>query len=120
MWRSFFWLPLIASCAPRDGAQVIAADPCQVITDRGALASCVGKRVTLRGTISRTKSPGILGVDVDAPYALADQLGEATGTLESYTIEPQPPGELVRASKGPGTYYALRDGVGLAKARLAI
>ena len=117
MWRSFFWLPLVATCTPRDA---VVPEPGQVITDRRELAARVGERVTLRGPISRTRSPGILGVDIDADDALADQLGEATGTLETYTIEPQPPDEPVGASRGPGTYYRLQEGGRLAKARLAI
>jgi hypothetical protein len=86
-----------------------------VITERTQLAGCVGQVVTLRGMVTRTKIPTILGVDVDAGFA--DQLGEATGTLAQYTVAPQLPGEPIRAQRSPGTYYALHDGAGLAKAR---
>ena len=121
MWRSFFWLPLVATACGHPDAPASKPDepPCQVLTDQSQLAACVGKRVTIRGPVSRSKIPSILGVDVAADYALSDQLGEATGTLATYTIEPQPPGELVHASKGPGTYYILHDGEAIAKARPA-
>jgi hypothetical protein len=129
MWRSFFWLPLVSTCghSPDPPASVRTSEtepttaPCETLTDRSQLAACVGKRVTLRGVVSRSKIPSILGVDVDAAYALSDRLGVATGTLTTYTIPEREPGELVMASKGPGTYYSLTalDGNGLAKAEAA-
>jgi hypothetical protein len=96
--------------------------PCSRVIERAAdIPACVGKTITIRGPVTRTKQPTILGVDVDAAYELSDQLGEATGLLETYTIEERKPGEPIVASRGPGTYYALRDpsGVGLVRAKAA-
>ena len=128
MWRSFLWLPLVSTCghSPDPPASVVgSAEPgttCETLTEKSQLAACVGKRVTLRGVVSRTKIPSILGVDVDAAYELSDRVGVATGTLATYTIpEPDPNDPIVMASKGPGTYYSLTalDGNGLAKASAA-
>lgn len=120
MWRSFFWLPLVSTCG--HAPDPTASTTCETLTERSQLAACVGKRVTLRGVVSRTKIPSILGVDVDADYELSERVGVATGTLTTYTLpEPDPDDPLVAASKGPGTYYALTalDGNGLAKASAA-
>lgn len=134
MWRSFLWLPLVSTCAhapdgpgptnkpePEPTAQPTPAKSCELVTDREQLAACVGKTVTLRGVVSRSKIPSILGVDVDAAYSLSDQVGVATGTLGTYTIRERGPDEPIVASKGPGTYYSLAalDGNGLAKASAA-
>lgn len=116
MRRLLLWLPIVMACAPTDRP----GSPCMQITDRAQLAGCVGQRVTVRGTVTRTKQPTILGVDVDAEYALSDRTATATGVLRRYTIEPPDP-DATEASRGPGTYYALRDpsGLELAKARAA-
>jgi hypothetical protein len=122
MWRSFLWFPLVSTCGHSSDPPASVSAPCETLTDRSQLAGCVGKRVTLRGVVSRSKIPSILGVDVDAEYELSDRLGEATGTLATYMIfEQDPNDQIVRASKSPGTYYALHalDGNGLAKAKPA-
>lgn len=96
-------------------------DSCQLVTRADEVPRCVGKQITLRGVVSRTKQPQILGVDVEADYALSDQLAEATGLLVTYTVEAQKPGGLMMQSKGPGTYYRLTtaDGIGAVTARAA-
>src|SRR4051794_18135778 len=81
------------------------------------VAACAGKTVTLRGVVSRTKIPTLLGVDIGDGESLADQPAEATGVLESYTEPEQPADGLQRAGRGPGTYWRLRGDDGLAKAR---
>jgi hypothetical protein len=95
-------------------------ETCQVVLQADQVARCVGKTVTLRGLVTRTKIPTILGVDVDADYALSDQVAEATGLLVTYSVEAPRPGEPIVQSRGPGTYYRLTtaDGVGLVRAKL--
>ena len=121
MWRSFLWLPLVSTCGHVPDPPASVGASCETVTDRARLAACVGKTVTLRGVVSRTKVPSILGVDVDADYELSDRVGVATGKLATYTIRERGPDEPIVASKGPGTYYALTalDGNGLAKASAA-
>lgn len=112
MWIA--WLVLVTACAHSAGSG--GGDRCVVIEREQDLAGCVGKTVTVRGVVSRTKIPAILGVEV-SESDLADQIAEATGVLATYTI----PEDIDRdgmhsAHKGPGTYYTLRDpsGQGLA------
>ncbi len=92
-----------------------------LIDTREQLAACVGKTVTLRGTVSRTKSPEILGVEIDSTGDdLADQLAEATGVLATYVIPQDIDADgLHSAHKSPGTYYVLQVDGGLAKPRAA-
>ncbi len=113
MWHGMAWLLLATACAHTPPH----TEPCAVIEREQDVAACVGKTVTLRGVVSRTKIPAILGVDV-AESGLADQLAEATGVLATYTV-PEDHEELPSAHKGPGTYYALHDpsGQGLATPR---
>lgn len=97
-----------------------------VLTDPAELDRHIGELVTLRGTLSRTKIPTILGVDVagPAPDALAERPAEATGVLEREVITQE---ELDRqiaeigqfANRGAGTFYQLirPGGGGLATPR---
>jgi hypothetical protein len=97
----------------------MAMTPCQLVEAQADVGACVGRTITLRGRVTRSKIPTILGVDVDASDALADRLAEATGVLETYVIEPPPAGAPVAAGRGPGTYRRLvaAGGAGLATAR---
>jgi hypothetical protein len=99
-----------------------------VLTDPADLDRHVGQLVTLRGTLTRTKIPTLLGVDVagPAPDALAERPAEATGVLEREVVTQQ---ELDRqiaemgqfANRGAGTFYRLirEGGGGLAEPRAA-
>ncbi|MCH2132852.1 MAG: hypothetical protein MK116_03785 [Phycisphaerales bacterium] len=84
-----------------------------VILDRSDhLDHHVGELVTIQGTVSRTRIPQIIGVDVGEGSDLAGQYAEATGVLFCWTVTPeahasmQVMGNLV-ATRGPGTYYSL-------------
>ncbi len=86
-----------------------------VITDRNQLDSHIGEVVTIRGQVTDTKWPTILGVRVssDSPD-LRGQLAEATGRLEKWTLTQ----EAIDAANaiagpiqtdGPGIKYRLFD-----------
>src|SRR4051812_7173011 len=94
MWHGMAWLVLATACAHSAGSSGTgsssgsgsgSSDPCAVIEREQDVAACLGKTVTLRGVVSRTKIPSILGVDV-AEANLGDKLAEATGVLATYTI----------------------------------
>ncbi|HUS65094.1 MAG TPA: hypothetical protein VMZ28_11150 [Kofleriaceae bacterium] len=85
-----------------------------VLTDAAELDRHVGELVTLRGTLTRTKIPTILGVDVHGPAsdALADRPAEATGTLEREVITQEALDAQIAemgqfANRGAGTFYRL-------------
>ena len=99
-----------------------------VLTDPATLDAHVGQLVTLRGTLTRTKIPTILGVDVEgpAPDALADRPAEATGTLEREVVTQEELDAQIAtmgqfANRGAGTFYRLvrPGGGGLASPRAA-
>ena len=85
-----------------------------VLTDPDDLADHVGRWVTIRGEVSQTKLPTILGVDValDAP-ALRGRRAQASGYLLSWLVTPsqiqaandRAGGEI--AHRGPGRFYEL-------------
>jgi len=86
-----------------------------IITHPNDLGSAIGLLVTLRGVVSESKIPTLLGVDVtsDEPD-LRGKPGEATGLLEMSTVTQE---ELDREqlrrgtlpTRGPGSYYRLVD-----------
>jgi hypothetical protein len=105
-----------------DGVAVLT--PPRVITDRAELAGAVGELVTLRGALSRTRIPTILGVDVEASSAGHEQPAEATGWLEREVVTQAEIDARVASSgqyanRGAGTFHRLvaPDGAGLATAR---
>lgn len=65
-----------------------------IIADATELARHLGQRVTRRGTVSRTKIPEILGVEVEGAAIAAPE-----------------PGAAITASKGAGTYLVVLDAV---------
>lgn len=121
--RRFAVAAVLFACSGGGKAETVknVNDSCQLVTRADQVPKCVGKQITLRGVVSRTKQPSILGVDVEADYALSDQLGEATGLLVTYTVEAQTPDKPLIQSKGPGTYYRLTtaDGIGTVTAKAA-
>jgi hypothetical protein len=107
---------------PRTDGEAALVPP-TVITDAAAVPAAVGTLVTLRGELTRTKIPTLLGVDVDEGDAQADAPAEATGWLESDTTTQAEIDERVAESgqyahRGAGTTYRLvaLDGNGLASA----
>jgi hypothetical protein len=112
------WLLPLVLLACGGARPMTSIPPCQLIEAEADVAACVGRTVTLRGRIARTKIPTLLGVDVDAADELADRPAEATGMLQRYIVEPPPAGAPIAASRGPGTYLRLVGaGGGLATAR---
>ena len=78
----------------------------------------VGRRVELVGVVSRSKSPQILGVDVDDLRLYAGRKMRVTGILRQWTYTQAdidrwerkigaPPGGI--SIRGPGTYYYLDE-----------
>jgi len=77
--------------------------------------TAIGLLVTLRGVVSESKIPTLLGVDIlsDNPD-LRGKPAEATGLLEKSTVtQEQLDREQLRrgtvSTRGPGTYYRLVD-----------
>ncbi len=93
-----------------DPAPSSTTDPAPpTITDRAQLDQHLGQLVTIRGGVTQTKMPTIIGVDVDAAYELTNQLGQATGILMRYTIteDDQLRNGMIVVIRPPGTYYKL-------------
>ena len=112
-----------AARVPRaDGELALVAPP--LIEDEAALAAAAGTLVTLRGELSRTRIPTILGVDVDPGSADGGDRAEATGWLESTEVtQAELDAEIAEhgqfAHRGPGTFRRLvaPDRKGLAAAQ---
>jgi hypothetical protein len=103
---------VVCSCGQDDPA---AGSP-PVITREDQLDAHVGELVTVRGTVTDTKWPTILGVDVaSGDPDLRGRQGEATGMLERYVVTQEELDALTAEmggpfqNRGPGTFYRLRD-----------
>src|SRR5687767_11610240 len=84
--RALLLVVLAVACSSSHPRRSPAMPP--VLTDPAQLDAHVGQVVTLRGVVSRTKVPTLLGVDVD-DSELADQPAEATGRLEREVVTQQ-------------------------------
>jgi len=86
-----------------------------IITDRSQLDSHVGKIVTIRGQVTNTKFPTILGVDVSSNSPdLRGQFAEATGLLKKSTVTQEDinNADAIAGSiqnNGPGVKFRLFD-----------
>jgi len=69
----------------------------------------VGKLITIKGTVTNTKIPTIMGIDIlsDDPD-LRGQLGIATGILQK-TVFTEDKIDKYSANRGAGTFYNLKD-----------
>jgi|GEM_PF-2849177 len=84
--------------------------PPVVLTSRDQLDAHVGQLVTLRGEVSNTKIPEILGVDVQSNHPdLRGQYAEATGVLHRYVVTPDEIEAANFANRGAGVFYRLKD-----------
>jgi hypothetical protein len=96
------------AAAPAAAAPVVMADPAR-------LEAAVGQSVTIRGVVSNTKIPTILGVDVESEAPdLRGSVGSATGILEKRTVTQAAIDREIAAHgqfahRGPGTFYRLAD-----------
>jgi hypothetical protein len=86
-----------------------------VLTRHAQLDAHLNELVTLRGEVSNSKIPTLLGVDVSSDEPdLRGQEAEATGVLVRWKVTQQ---ELDAAiaehgmfqHRGPGTFYRLRE-----------
>jgi hypothetical protein len=73
--------------------------------------SDIGKWVRIEGIVSSSKMPDIHGIDVEMPpdQDLRGRLAWAEGILVSYTVTPEQIKSRVIQSRGPGTFYWLKD-----------
>lgn len=85
------------------------------VTDQSKLDLYIGKIITIRGMVTNTKIPTILGVDVRSDYPdLRDEVGEATGVLIKWTVTKDELDKAIKekkefANRGPGTFYRLKE-----------
>jgi hypothetical protein len=91
-----------------------AKDPEQlqilVLTSQDQLDEHIGEVVIIRGFVLNTKIPTILGVDVESDSPdLRDEMAEATGLLERYTVTEEEIAKADYATRGAGDYYRLED-----------
>jgi hypothetical protein len=104
MRRHAFCLVLIAGCAARNATP--SSHTCSVLNNQSQVEACVGKTITIRGKVSGTPRPSIIGVDVDASPDLFEKWGHAMGTLEKNgaTFVLKDAGALAKAhpTKSPG------------------
>jgi hypothetical protein len=103
---------MVCSCG-RDGKEAGSAP---LITREDQLDAHVGEVVTVRGKVTNTKVPTILGADVAlGDPDLRSRRGEATGILERYVVTQEELDALTAEmggpfqNRGPGTFYRLRD-----------
>ena len=81
-----------------------------VLTDYAELDAHVGELVTVRGEVSNSKIPTILGVDVQSSDPdLRGQQAEATGVLQRSVVTPESLERVDFAHRGPGVFYRLKD-----------
>lgn len=79
------------------------------ITTRANLDNYVNTLVTVKGEISNTKIPQILGIDVDCnEYNPRGKIGIATGILIK-TIVLEKDVERYSQNRGAGVFYRLKD-----------
>ena len=79
-----------------------------VVTEPNNLDSYIGKEIIIKGKVSNTKIPTILGVDVNSFQPdLRGNMAQAQGVLKKWIVPESSKrnGEATRRS--PGTYYRL-------------
>ncbi len=80
-----------------------------VITDKSQLDSYVGKFVIIKGLVTNTKIPTILGVDISSDnHFLKGKYAKAEGLLIKWTIKPEDTDSFSQ-SRNPGIYYRLKE-----------
>ena len=80
-----------------------------VITRESQREAAVGRRVTIRGVLTRTKIPTVCGIDVGDAYELSDRNVVVNGVLQRTVVPPRDPSAPEAASRGPGTFYLVVD-----------
>lgn len=92
----------LASCTPSQRSTVL--------TQAAQLDAHVGDVVTIRGEVTNTKIPTIIGVDVQScDPDLRGRRAEATGVLQRHVVTPEQIAEANYANRGAGVFYRLKD-----------
>ena len=81
----------------------------EIIESSEQLDKYVGKSITIKGAVTNTKIPTIMGIDIlsDNPN-LRGKLGVATGILQK-TVLTEDEIDKYAANRGAGTFYKLLD-----------
>ena len=89
--------------------EVLFNEKTEIIESTKQLDKYVGKLITIKGTVTNTKIPTIMGIDIysDDPD-LRGQLGIATGILQK-TVFTEDEIDKYSANRGAGTFYNLKD-----------
>jgi hypothetical protein len=109
MMRYSITLLALAACASSEKTMP------PVLTRADQLDSYVNQVVTLRGVVSNTKMPQILGVDVTSDNPdLRGQEAEATGTLIKWKVTQEELDADIKKygmipNRGTGTFYRLKS-----------
>ena len=86
-----------------------------VVTNQSDLDLYVGKVITIRGKVTNTKIPTIIGIDVRSDASdLRGDIGEATGMPHKWTVTKERLEQTIKEkgmfpNRGPGTYYRLKE-----------
>lgn len=81
-----------------------------VVTNASHLEQYIGQEIILKGKVSNTKIPTIIGVDVTSfDPDLRGQMAQASGVLKKWVVKEEKKRSLEVARRGPGTYYRLVD-----------
>lgn len=88
---------------------VSAQQKIPLITERSELANYVGKIVTIKGIVSNTKIPTIIGVDISSDDPdLRGKTAKATGILVKWVVNSENI-DVLSQNRGIGTFYRLKD-----------
>lgn len=81
-----------------------------ILTSNDQLDAHVGQVVTVRGMVTNTKIPTIIGVDVFTfDPDLRGKYAEAMGTLSRHVVTPEQLEGARYAHRGPGVFYVLKS-----------
>jgi hypothetical protein len=80
-----------------------------IVTDQADLEKYIGKVITIKGVVTNSKVPMIIGVDVSSDNPdLRGQLAQATGVLIKIVVDEKDVDQF-SANRGAGTFYRLKD-----------
>ncbi|MGC4072036.1 MAG: hypothetical protein QM760_05880 [Nibricoccus sp.] len=78
-----------------------------LVEERTQLDRYVGRKIKIIGEVSRTKTPTIMGVEVEASYDLCGTICEAEGVLVRWVVTEKNLKPWMQ-SRGAGVFYRLR------------
>lgn len=80
-----------------------------MVENQEDLEKYVGELITVKGEVSNTKIPTVIGVDISS-YSpdLRGKIGIATGILEKIVVLEEDV-DMYSTNRGAGTFYLLRD-----------